>query len=77
MSKLAHSNQETMDLIEAHRLAHELGWREAKEIARVAGRRGRGHKPTAADYFDRLAATCLGDLIQERMRRPRKRKGGK
>ena len=66
MSKLAHSNQETMDLIEAHRLAEEIGWRQAIELFHNSRKR-RGFGPTVADYYDQLAATCLGDLIYTRM----------
>ena len=69
MSKLAHSNQETMDLIEAHRLAEEIEWTHAKVSASDNKARGRGHQLPAQHYYDPLAATVLGDLIYKRMTR--------
>ena len=72
MSKLAHSNQETMDLIEAHRLGQhaEVASAMAQE---AAAQRRKGFGRTWHDYYDPLAETCLGDLIHQRMT---KRRGG-
>lgn len=52
-----------MDIVTAHRLAHEIEWIHAKDRARLQRGPGRGFRPTAEHEFDELAATCLGDLI--------------
>jgi len=65
MSKLAHSNDETMFLIEAHRLAEHLGWQEAKRLAAAH----KFKRIPVRNFYDQLAATCLGDLIYTRMRK--------
>jgi len=50
-----------MDIVSAHRLAHEIEWIHAKDRARLL--RSRGRAADANIEFDPLAATCLGDLI--------------
>lgn len=47
-----------MNIVTAHRLAQFIEWQHAKERARL-----RRMKVKAADEYDDLAATCLGDLI--------------
>lgn len=52
----------TRKLIEAHHLAHWIEWKHAEALSRAT--KGR----QSADYlYDPLAATCLGDLIYNRL----------
>jgi hypothetical protein len=53
-----------MDLVTAHRLAHTIEHIHARERARLINSRpGKSERVTAAQEFDEMAATCLGDLI--------------
>lgn len=49
----------SLDIITAHRLAHEIEWIQAKERARLR------HRLDAEMEFDPLVATSLGDWIYQ------------
>lgn len=50
-------------LLDCHEIAHWICELHAKELAKTPRIRGATH----LDYFDPLAATCLGDLLFDRL----------